>query len=186
MKIVKIFAVFALLSLSSCEKPQGVLDEDSDEKTSEVGTGSNPEEDGENGGWYESNPYYGKEYQNGDTVNVMKFAHSDFEGQVWVKGYVIGCATGSGGYSYQLSSPYMYETAILVGDSRWKRSLDNAVAIQLPSGSRIRKDLNLKSNPLLDGVTIAVKGEKTTYLKLPGMKKISAYEIVSPIYGMKQ
>lgn len=187
---MRIFSALMILFLflSSCEKPQlSAADEDGkvppvDNTVGDKGAGGHADD---HGGWNESNPFYGKEYQNGDTVNVRKFIDSDFDGEVWVKGYVIGCATGSGGYKYQLSSPFDYETAILLGDSRWNRSLSYAVSIQLTSGSKIRKELNLKSNSSLNGVMIAVKGEKTTYLKLPGMKKTSGYELKESMYGIK-
>lgn len=184
---MKLFRALVILSLlfSSCEKPQ-VVGADEEDKVPTTDKGEESAQGGDNGGWNEANPYYGKEYQNGDTVNVRSFIDSDFEGEVWVKGYIVGCATGSGGYKYQMRSPYDYETAILLGDSRWNRSLYYAVSIQLANGSKIRRNLNLKSNPLLDGIMIAVKGEKTTYLKLPGMKNISGYELKESIYGIKE
>lgn len=181
MKILYCFFTALLLLVLSCENPNtsDPLD-DIDSPKDNIVEGT----DGTHCGWHESNPYYGKEYQNGDTVNVRKFIDSDFDGEVWVTGYIIGCATGSGGYKYQIVSPYDYETAILLGDSRWNKKLDYAISIQLANGSKIRRKLNLKNNPCLDGVRIAVKGVKTTYLKLSGMKEITDYKLLESEYGV--
>ena len=119
----------------------------------------------------------GTDWQDGDTVGVKKFFTIPEGRAVWLKGYIVGCATGSKGNKYQTVPPFEYETAILIADSPQETDKDNTAAIQLKSSTTARKDLNLKTNPNLHGCKVIIFGAKTQYLKLHGIKTIFAYEI---------
>lgn len=110
-------------------------------------------------------------------MGVKKFFTIPEDRAVWLKGYIVGCATGSKGNKYQTAPPFEYETAILIADSPLETDKDNTAAIQLKSGTTARKDLNLKTNPNLHGRKVIIFGAKTQYLKLHGIKTIFAYEI---------
>ncbi len=160
--------------LGSCEKPAIAEEQNGKEENNKSDNGSSNSTD--NGGW-SNDGGSGMAWQNGDTVNVRKFISSDFDEAVWVKGYIVGCATGSGGYKECFATPFIYNTAILIADSRWETNKTNCAAIQLKSGSKARKTLNLADHPEHHRQPIAVCGMKTTYLKLSGMKEIIAFEM---------
>lgn len=163
--------------LLSCEKPNYESENTNTENKATNGDSTEGSKGNtDNGGWNnDSDEKY--DWQNGDTVNVKKFYIIETGTEIWIKGYIVGCATGSSGYKYQLSAPFEYNTAILVADSKWETNYANCAAIQLKSGSKIRKDLNLVDNPGLHRIKVAVYGKKTAYLKLAGMKEITEYTV---------
>lgn len=186
MKYIKFLAVaFMALALSAaCEKP--IIDDGDGKETSSTtkgngndkGNGNGKGNEGDNGGWQNDtgNGDKGTDWMDGDTVSVSEFRDVESGRAVWVKGYIVGCATGSGGYRYQIEPPFEFETAILLSDKTSEDNIDNVIAVQLKNGSHIRQDLNLVKNKGLYGKEVRIFGERTTYLKLPGIKTIFAYE----------
>lgn len=153
-----------------CQKPE--IDGDEDKKETAGGKNPGGTVGGDNGGWADDdNP------TSGDTLNVATFKLASNEEAVWVKGYIVGCATASGGYRYVFEEPFDASTSVLLADSRYEKEKKNTIAVQLKSGSLIREDLNLVDNPENLHRLVAVKGYKTTYLKLYGMKDIIDYEL---------
>ena len=175
--IIYISLLTAALTLS-CEKPNYDSEKTETEDKSTDGDSADNNDNNDHGGW-NNDSNNDKDWQDGDTVNVKKFKALEADTETWVKGYIVGCATGSSGYKYQLAAPFEYNTAILIADSKWETNYTNCAAIQLKSGSKIRKELNLVDNPGLQRRTIAVYGKKTSYLKIYGMKEIADY-IVYP------
>lgn len=170
-----IAAILILAVSTACEKP--AIDDNGNNKETTTGK-DNGKNGGDNGGWSNEtgSGKDGADWQDGDTVNVSGFYDIEDGRSVWLKGYIVGCATGSGGYSYQLKPPFEYETAILIADKADEVNENNTVAIQLKSGSHIRNDLNLVLHKDYYGKTVLIYGEKTRYLKLPGMKTIFSYK----------
>lgn len=153
-----------------CQKPEI----GGDDEMKETSGGKNPGSTagGDNGGWANDDNAV-----SGDTLNVAAFNASDSDEPVWVKGYIVGCATASGGYRYVFDEPFDAPTSVLLADSRYEKEKKNTIAVQLKSGSLIREELNLVDNPENLHRLVAVKGYKTTYLKLYGMKDIIDYEL---------
>lgn len=175
---------------ASCEKP--VIDDEGSNKkenkkdTESNGNKNNDKNKSDNGGWIndekgdgsDGNKWGdGEEWQSGDTVNVAAFKANDFEDAIWVKGYIVGCASSTGGYKYCFEEPFESKTSILIADSKKETNKKNVVAIQLKSGSDIREDLNLVENPENYRRMVFVYGYKTTYLKIDGIKEIIDYEL---------
>lgn len=176
-RYLSLFAFSLLLvAFFSCEKPIG---DDEQEKPTTSKTDKDNTSGG-NGGWTndQGSNVEGDDWQDGDTLSVEEFLTCEEGRKVWVSGFIAGSATGAKGYSYNLSSPFLYETAILLADEPQINDVSHAMAIQLKSGSRIRKDLNLVSNPSLYGKSLIVYGVKTSYLRLPGMKDVYKYHCV--------
>lgn len=173
-----IAAILILAVSTACEKPAIEDNGDNKETTSGKGNGNSG---GDHGGWSNDtgNGKDGADWQDGDTVNVSGFCNAEDGRVVWVKGYIVGCATGSGGYTYQLKPPFEYETAILLADKANETDFNKTVAVQLKSSSHIRTDLNLVTHKDYYGKQVLIYGEKTRYLKLPGMKTIFAYRMIS-------
>lgn len=181
-----LITLIAAFLTGSCEKPV-FNDEDTAKKENKKDTASKGDKDNnkgksDNGGWANDEKddeewNNGEEWQDGDTVNVATFKARDFDEAVWVKGYIVGCATTTGGYKYSFTQPFESMTSILIADSKREDNKKNVVAIQLKSGSGIRADLNLVENPENYRRTVAVYGYKTTYLRIDGMKEILDYEL---------
>ena len=159
-------------ALCCCEKPEYDEKEDKTENKKD----DSGKDDGDNGGWANdpNNNGDGTDWQYSDTLTVKEFCEAENGKAVWVKGVIIGCATGTGGYNYQTEQPFEYNTALLLADPS---AGNDVMAVQLQSGSRIRKELNLVDHPKNYGKTLVIYGTKTTYLKLPGIKTIFAYDI---------
>ncbi len=159
-------------TLCCCEKPAYDGKEDKTESKKD----DSGKDDGDNGGWANdpNNNGDGTDWRYSDTLTVKEFCEAETDKAVWVKGVIIGCATGTGGYSYQTEQPFEYNTALLLADPS---AGNDVMAVQLQSGSRIRKELNLVDHPENYGKTLVIYGTRTTYLKLPGIKTIFAYDI---------
>ena len=88
-----------------------------------------------------------------DTLTVAEFVNGNFEGGVFVSGYIVGDCT---------------------------KSIKNAefelAAIQLPQGKK-RDALNLVDHPEHFRHRITLFGYRTTYLRIAGMKDFSAFYV---------
>lgn len=180
----QLLLTFIIFLSASCEKP--VIDEESTNKKENNKGTDNKGNKNDNGGWTNDDKTdddsheewsNGEEWQDDDTVNVAAFKAHDFEDAVWVKGYIVGCASTTGGYKYYFTQPFESMASILIADSKKENDKKNVVAIQLKSGSYIREDLNLAENPENHKRMVAIYGYKTTYLKIEGMKDILDYEL---------
>ena len=175
--IYSLFLFFFILSFVCCEKP--VIDdsenkkENNDKVNGSTSTGNN----GDNGGWANGDGKNDTEWVSTDTVDVYTFKNHVFEGPICVKGYIVGCATSTGGYKYFFDSPYESSTSILIADDKNEKSKSNVIAIQLKNGSKIRRDLNLVDNPGNIQRLVAIYGYQTKYMKMTGMKEILSYEL---------
>lgn len=109
-------------------------------------------------------------------VDVNTFITSPFKYQVWIKGYIVGCATGANQkYRYDFEPPFEFATALLLADNPNETNVSNVASVRLVNGSK-RDILNLMDNPENHGQKIRVFGYQATYLKIPGIKDIDAYE----------
>lgn len=180
IKILRYIPVFLLLIsqyiFCNCEKPVYEEEKETAQDSSDKGNDT----EGDNGGWENdpNNNTGGTDWQDTDTMSVNDFYSTESDKAVWVKGYIVGCATSSNGYKYELAPPFSYETAILLADKTDETNYGHTMAIQLKSGSKTRKELNLVSNPHNYGKRVVVFGVKEKYLKLPGMKTIYSYSLL--------
>lgn len=168
MKRLKIITLIlsAAISLSSCEKVE--LENEKEQTT---------QPDDDSGGWIEE--VGGGEddgFPTGSVVDVATFRSNDIGRQVWVKGYIVGAATGANNkIRYQFEPAFTYPTAILMADDPAETDFNNVIAIQLHQ-QKYRAILNLKDNPGNKGRRIAIFGIQKTYLGIPGIKDIDALE----------
>lgn len=126
---------------------------------------------------YLSDSYrYGDGYA-GDMDNAYSVAEArDHAGakDVWVLGYIVGVATGTGKVSF--GGPYTRETNIVLGGKSVTSDIRHCLAVELKSGD-IRDDLNLCANPELEGRQVYIKGDLVSaYYGMPGLKNISEYQ----------
>lgn len=114
-------------------------------------------------------------YETGDTVTVAQFRQITSAKYIYVKGYIVGCATTNAlNSSYvDFEPPFQFPTALLLADRTDERDVDKMISIQLKSGSAIRETLNLQDHPEMHGRKILVGGYVTTYLRIPGIKDVT-------------
>lgn len=156
----------AAIAFGSCEKAEIEKEKEPAGQT-----------DDPSGGWLEE--VGGEEddgFETGSVVDVATFRNNDIGRQVWVKGYIVGAATGANNrVRYELEPPFTYDTAILLADDPAETSVDRMISVRLVQGER-RELLNLADHPENRGKRIAVFGLRETYLKMPGIQDIDAYK----------
>lgn len=166
LKIIIFLSVF-MLACFSCEKTETYDGED--DKEQDVWQEDEPEDDGSDDGGGISL---------GDEVDVRTFCTTPIYAQVWVKGYIVGAATGANGKTrYEFEPPFHYDTAILMADKPVVDDDTEFMPVCLTGGSKtLREMLNLVSHPENKGKRLRVFGFQETYLKKHGIKKIDGYE----------
>lgn len=108
-------------------------------------------------------------------LTVKQFINNDYEGNVYVTGYIVGDCTKSFKYA-EFEPPFTHSQALLIADDVDEKVKDYIVAVQLESGRR-RNDLNLVSHPELHQQKITLGGTKARYLYMAGLKEISYYSV---------
>lgn len=184
--VLSIVLLVAALLCVSCEKAD--FGEPEDGGTGGVVDTADDEDgaDGDNGGWYGGEDGVDEDLVYlGDTVNVETFVANTIYGQVWVKGYIVGAATGANGKRrYEFGPDFNYDTAILIADSPGEDDKNNTVPICLTTcSSDLRAMLNLVEHPENKGKFIRVYGVRETYLNLPGIKHIDGYELSDDFFA---
>ena len=95
------------------------------------------------------------------------------EEDTWVRGYIVGVATGS--KKIVFGGPYSKNTNLILGPSDTTIVRERCLAVQLPAG-KIRDSLNLVDHPGLTGREIYIKGDLVdAYYGIPGLKSPSDY-----------
>lgn len=104
------------------------------------------------------------------------------EGEVWVKGYIIGSCKSSGALE---DTP---ETATNIAIAATASETENYVPVQLPadkeSNGNIRSTLNVVDNASNIGKEVMVKGKILKYMGRVGIKETSAYQIDGNLVGI--
>ena len=110
-----------------------------------------------------------------DTLTVAEFINGNFEGGVFVSGYIVGDCTKSIKYA-EFEPPFTHQQALLIADAQNETSPDCLAAIQLPQGKK-RDALNLVDHPEHFRHRITLFGYRTTYLRIAGMKDFSTFYV---------
>lgn len=174
-KLISVVFMLALLSVfHGCEK---AYEEESKDRTEQPGD-SNVQPDDDEDDWNDDDDQDDGGISLGDEVDVATFCNTPIYTQVWVRGYIVGAATGANGkIRYEFEPPFSYDTAILMADSPTADDETEVMSVCLTSCTKVlREELNLVSHPENRGKRLRVFGFQETYLKLPGIKKIDAYD----------
>lgn len=171
-----ILALFSVVYLASCEKVEIQSEEppvenigDGHEDTGDQTDDGDQTDNGDKTDDDEATPSY-------DVVDVATFRNTPIYTQVWVKGYIVGAATGKNNRpKYEFGPEFTLDTAILLADDPDEGNLDNVISVCLKKGKR-RDLLNLKDHPENRGMRVAVFGIQETYLRIPGIKTIDGLE----------
>lgn len=168
MKHVKLIVLLFLLPLVfSCEKAD--LDESEKDYTEE----KNDNTTDENGVADDNGNETGGNEGEGSTegmISVADFINNDYEYQVWVVGYIVGCCTQDIKNADFGPAPFRWSAAILLADTQGETDTSKMISIQLKSGSKVRQIYNLQDHPENFGRRVAFYGYQSTYLKIPGIK----------------
>lgn len=118
-------------------------------------------------------------YSTGDTISVIQFINATSAKYLYVKGYIVGCATRNATKSenVDLDAPFKYATALLLADSPNERSVSNMMSVELKSGSKIRETLNLVEHDDMYQRKILIGGYRETYIYIPGIKGSNDFKI---------
>lgn len=170
-----ILMTFAVAGFYSCEKPYAGGEDDTAETDGLPDNEDDEDDDGDNGGWIDGDDG-NEDLSYSDTVSVTTFRHSAIYTQVWVRGYIVGAATGRNNkIRYEFGPEFTYDTALLLADSPDSDDVDNMISVCLTTcASSLRDKLNLADHPENKGRRIAVFGFQDYYLKMMGVKQIDA------------
>ena len=93
---------------------------------------------------------------------------------VWVYGYIVGVATGTGKFSFE--PPFLKNTNIILGPRSFTDESKYCLSVELRSKD-IREELNLADNPSMKGRQLYIKGDLVeSYYGIPGLKNITEYQ----------
>ena len=94
---------------------------------------------------------------------------------VWVAGYIVGVATGTGRIAF--APPFTKNTNLVLGAKASTADKDRCLAVELRAGD-IRDALNLQDNPSLLGRKVYMKGDLVSaYYGIPGLKAATEYQL---------
>lgn len=120
-------------------------------------------------------------YHSGDTLTVDEFIKGNYEGGVFVKGYVIGdCTKRFDDENAEFAPPFSHPQALLLADEMSERSSNHIISIRLRSGSTLREHMNLVDNPAWYGKVVIFSGVGETYLGIVGIKDVGSYPTYEP------
>lgn len=146
--------------------------EDTDDGSDDSGDEGGSEGSGDEGGSEGS----GENADEADMLTVEQFMSQTLTGQTWVVGYVVGaCSKTINNADFE--PPFEYPQAILLADHPGETNKEKVITISLPSGYKVRKELNLVDHPENYGKRVAIYGEQTTYLKVIGIKKPAGWKV---------
>ncbi len=109
----------------------------------------------------------------GDVISVTDFINKSLSGGVWVEGYIVGSCTRNISNA-DFTAPFSGASALLLADDPEETNTANVIAIELKSGSNIRKTANLEDHPENKGKRLKVFGYRENYLGIIGIKNISS------------
>ena len=94
--------------------------------------------------------------------------------QVWIRGYIIGYATGSKSINYMDNTDAQpsskAKTNIVLADNIEERDYNKVIVVELPKG-HIRSDVNLYENPNNLHRRLTVNGRMAPYYELAGCRE---------------
>jgi len=110
-----------------------------------------------------------------DAYGVAEARTRAGEKGVWVQGYIVGVATGTGKVSF--TPPFSKNTNLVLGTRVSTDDTGHCLTVELRSGP-VREALNLMDHPGLLGHRVYIKGDLVSaYYGIPGLKAPSEYQL---------
>ena len=170
---IVLYFILALVLTTSCEKGYYLLEEG----TENTETTEDTEGTADNGDGGASGGSQGEGTDSDDEMlTVAQFMEMTLSGQQWVAGYVVGACTKTINNA-DFEPPFEDPQALLLADTYGETDKERVITIGLPSGSKVRRELNLVDNPENYGKRIAFYGEQCVYLKVKGIKKPVGWKV---------
>lgn len=135
-------------------------DSDKNQEEDDIVDGNDPDKDD-------------SDVESGDIISVTDFLTKSLSGGVWVEGYIVGACKQNIKYA-DFTAPFKGASALLMADNPEETNTANVIAIELKSGSNIRKAANLEDHPENKGKRLKVFGYRENYLGIIGIKNISS------------
>lgn len=126
--------------------------------------------------WLSENYIYGDDNSGEiwDAYDVSEARENAEKKDVWVYGYIVGVATGTGRIDFE--APFDKNTNLVLGLRSVTSDKEYCLSVELKSGA-IREELNLCDNPELKGQLIYIKGDLVSaYYGIPGLKNVEEYQ----------
>lgn len=98
--------------------------------------------------------------------------------EVWVQGYIVGYFNSNATTGSVFNADAAVASNFLIAPTADCTNYKWCVSVQLPSGSAVRKALNLLDHPDYLGKLVAVKGQVCVYAGIPGLKNTNAYKTI--------
>lgn len=175
MKKISLLPLLLILCLTfGCEK--AIIDEDddtnkkSDTEVNDTTKSGNKDDGGTTDDGDSKGGNDNDKDKSGKEITVTDFLTKEYSYQVWVTGYIVG-ACASNISNAEFAPPFTWSSAMLLADNPNETSPDKVISIELKSGSKARKELNLVDNPDNWKKKIKIFGYQNTYLSIPGIKK---------------
>ena len=117
----------------------------------------------------------GRDIGNAYDVATARLHAPDGEKGVWVWGYIVGTATGTGKVAF--APPFTKNTNLVIGTRASTSETGYCLSVELKSGD-IRDALNLVDHPGLLGRRIYIRGDLVSaYYGIPGLKAPTEYRL---------
>ena len=117
----------------------------------------------------------GRDVGNAYDVATARVRAADNEKGVWVWGYIVGVATGTGKVSF--TPPFSKNTNLVLGTRAGTSETAYCLAVELKAGE-LRDALNLADHPELLGHRIHIQGDLVSaYYGIPGLKAPTGYQL---------
>lgn len=92
-----------------------------------------------------------------------------------VRGYIVGVVDGLSMRYADFEPPFSVQSNLLIADDPMEYQINLCIPVQLPAGTKYRRDLNLEDNPENFGRCIILEGEVTSYFSVVGLKGLTGY-----------
>lgn len=166
-----------ILCFVACEKAnlaEEIDDEDGEEVVVDTGGVSEEETDTIGDSSDETSGETTGSLQTGDAVTVTRFLNETIGVQVFVRGYIVGCAYRSRKNVY-LAPPFQSRSSVLLAEKAGETDLDKMMSVNLKY-EKMKAEVNLVDHPENYGKALTVFGYQGSYLGFTGMgsKQVSS------------
>lgn len=92
-----------------------------------------------------------------------------------IRGYIVGVVDGLSMRYADFDPPFSVQSNLLIADDPMEYQTNLCMPVQLPAGTKYRRDLNLEDNPDNFGRCIILEGDVTSYFSVVGLKELTGY-----------
>lgn len=158
--------ILCMILLSGCEKGYTWEDEPNTDETESSGNSSGRDDT------------VVTDSMAGEFLTVAEAISAEQDEMIWVRGYIIG-STSRSIKNALYEPPFESRSSLLLADTRLAECdvlyVDELFPVCLTDYKRIQNELNLVDHPELWNRRIYIRGQKSTYMGMPGLRRIQEY-----------